>query len=108
MARWTGKIGFTMSVEDPESPSEWISDSIVERTYYGDVIHKPYKIQSNQDSTVDNIVVNVDISVVADKFLGENFIHMTYVTYMGQKWKISSIVVNYPRMTLMLGGLYHG
>jgi hypothetical protein len=33
---------------------------------------------------------------------------MRYVEFMGTKWKITNIEVQYPRLTLSIGGEYNG
>ena len=32
---------------------------------------------------------------------------MKYVTYMGVKWKVENISVQFPRLVLSLGGIYN-
>ena len=55
----------------------------------------------------DNIVIANELSIVADPYANENFHAMRYVEFMGTKWKISSVEVQYPRLILTLGDGYN-
>ena len=84
MGRFSGNIGFVETVE--MSPGVFAPE-VTERRY---------------------IVLNNDISIVADKFSKEHLCYMRYVVLHGLKWEIVSAVVEYPRIRLTLGGLYNG
>lgn len=103
MAKFYGVIGY---VETKEStPGVW-SEVITERLYYGDVIQ--FFRKWDVDSKVnDNVNINNKISIVADPFAYENFQYMRYVEWMGVKWKITNIEVQYPRLNLTIGGVYN-
>jgi hypothetical protein len=49
-----------------------------------------------------------NISIVADAFATENFGYMKYAVVKGVKWRITDIQVQYPRLILMIGGIYNG
>lgn len=104
MAKWYGKIGYNVTVET--EPGIW-EESLVERPYYGDIIRNSRKIYST-DKVNDDINISNQISVVSDPYAMENFHHMYYAEFMGTKWKISDIEVQYPRLLLTLGGVYNG
>lgn len=104
MAKWFGKVGYADSQET--QPGIW-RDTITEREYYGDTVRNVRRLE-NQQKINDDIAVAVDISIVADPFAYNNFHTMKYVEYMGSKWKVSSVDVQYPRLVLSLGGLYNG
>lgn len=103
MAKYCGKIGFATTVESV--PGNW-TEHITERTYYGDLIRNSRKLQSSGNQN-DNIVISNEISIVADPFAKENFHAIRYAEYMGTKWKVSSVDVQYPRLTLSLGEVYN-
>lgn len=105
MAKWFGKIGYANSQET--QPGVWRDNPIIEREYYGDTVRNVRRLE-NQQKINDDISVAVDISIVADPFAYNNFHTMKYIEYMGSKWKISSVEVQYPRLILSLGGLYNG
>ena len=103
MAKYSGKIGFLSTKET--IPGVW-EEIIIEKNYCGDLVRNISRTQST-DKTNDDINVNNNISIVADPFAYENFQHMKYITFMKNKWKISSVEIVYPRIILSLGGLYH-
>lgn len=103
MAKFSGKIGFMVTVET--EPGYW-EETIVEKTYRGDVTRNTSRMQPNSN-TIDDITISNSISIVADPFANENFMHMKYVTFMKNKWKISNVEIQYPRILLTLGGLYN-
>lgn len=104
MAKFYGVIGFAETVET--EPGLWVEE-ITERRYFGDVLRNIGKYQTsggvNDDITIDN-----QISIVADPYANQNFHYMRYVEFMGTKWKITNIEVQYPRLTLSIGGEYNG
>jgi len=102
MAKFCGVIGF--SVQEETAPGVWMDD-ITEHVYTGDVLQN-YKNERTRDKVNDNIDINVRISILADPFATENFHAIKYVVFMGNKWKITSVDVQYPRLILTLGGLY--
>ena len=104
MAKWYGKIGFIKQVE--KKPGVYVSETI-ERNYYGDIIRNTRRLQTS-DKLNDDINVSNEISIVADPFARENFHAMRYIEFMGTKWKVSSVEVQYPRLILSLGGVYNG
>lgn len=104
MAKWYGLIGFAETVEI--SPGVY-EEEITEHEYYGDVIRDTRRLQ-NSSQLNDNINIANNISIVADPFANNNFHSMRYVEYMGAKWKIESVEVQYPRLVLTIGGVYNG
>ena len=104
MAKFFGKIGYAETVET--TPGVW-EEKITEREYFGDLIRNTRSLQSGEQLN-DNINISNEISIVADPFAYENFHSMRYVEFMNAKWKISSVEVQYPRLSLSVGGLYNG
>jgi hypothetical protein len=104
MAKWHGVIGFSVTVE--RVPGVWTND-INERTYYGDLIRNSRRLQSTSQLN-DDITISNSISIIADPYAKDNFHAMRYAEFMGTKWKISDIQVEYPRLILTLGGVYNG
>ena len=104
MAKFYGPIGYAVTEET--APGVW-QDKITERMYYGELVRNIRKLQS-ADQLNDNINVANEISIIADPFASENFHLMKYVGFMGAKWKITSVEVQYPRLILTVGGVYNG
>lgn len=104
MARFFGVIGFAETIET--KPGVWV-EQITERNYYGDLTRNNRRLQST-DQVNDNVTISNEISIVADPYANENFHSMRYVEFMGTKWKISNVEVQFPRLILTTGGLYNG
>lgn len=104
MAKFYGKIGYIKTVES--EPGVW-EEQAIERPYFGDVTRNSSRYQPQSESTNDNINITNTISIVADPYANENFQHIRYVEYMGAKWRITNVEVQYPRLILSIGGLYN-
>ena len=104
MSKWFGKIGYAVTEET--TPGVWV-EQITERNYYGDIIRNTRRLQTS-DKLNDDINVSNEISIVADPFARDNFHAMRYIEFMGTRWKVSSVEVQYPRLILSLGGVYNG
>ena len=103
MAKYYGLIGFSIMTE----PKPGIyKEAIVEREYYGDEVRASRRLQSAEKIN-DDITLSNDISIVADPFAQENFANIRYATYLGAKWKVNDVRVEYPRLVLSMGGLYN-
>lgn len=101
--KWYGSIGFAEVSET--SPGVW-TPKITERNYKGELIRNTRRLQSS-DKVIDDISINNQISIIADPYASMNFHTMKYASYMGTKWKISDVEVQYPRLILNLGGVYN-
>jgi hypothetical protein len=104
MAKFYGEIGFAETIET--APGVWV-EQITERSYYGDLIRNFRRLQS-ANQVNDNINVENNISIVADPYANENFHSMRYAKFMGTRWKITNVEVQYPRLILTTGGVYNG
>lgn len=104
MAKFYGKIGFTVMQET--LPDVWEPVETV-RDYFGD-LNRNQRRWTNGESVNENIEVSNEISLVLDDFLQENLGALKWVEVMGAKWKVNSITIDYPRLTLTLGGVYNG
>lgn len=104
MAKFYGIIGYAETAET--RPGVW-TEQITERSYYGDLIRNVRNLQASGELN-DNINVANQISIVADPFACQNFHLMRYVEFMGAKWKVTSVEVQYPRLILTIGGVYNG
>ena len=104
MAKFYGNVGYIKTVEI--EPGIW-EEQAIEQPYYGDLVRNTSRYQSS-GGVNDDISINNNISIVADPYANENFQHMRYVVFMGTKWKITNVEVQYPRIILTLGGVYNG
>ena len=103
MAKFCGVIGYAVTKET--EPGLW-EEQIVEVEYFGDVIRNTRRINA-PGKVNDDISISNQISIIADPFANNNFHVMKYVVFMGAKWKVSEVTVEYPRLILSIGGLYN-
>lgn len=107
MAKWFGKIGYSMTEE--VRPGVWKDNIIVEKDYYGELLRSTSSRRENVSQQINpDIIITNSISILADPFANENFSHIKYAELMGTKWIVSGVEVQYPRLLLTLGGVYNG
>lgn len=102
MAKYYGKIGFATQVET--EPGIW-GDSIEERPYKGDVLRNSRRYDAGE-SVNDDFTISNQFSIVSDVFLYSHIPALRYLEYLGSKFKITSIEIDRPRVTLTVGGVY--
>ena len=105
MSKWYGVIGYGESKVDNTGIAK---DVVTERNYSGDVIRNSSRWTANADSTNDDLSINNQFSILADPFAYQNFHSIKYIVFMGTKWKVTSVDVQYPRLILNVGGIYNG
>lgn len=103
MAKFYGVIGYAISEETEPGVFE---EQIIERNHVGDVIRNTRRLKE-VGKVNDDITISNQISILSDPFASNNFHTMRYVSYMGSKWKVVEVEVQYPRLILTLGGLYN-
>lgn len=101
MARFYGAIGFIETVND--GTGVWEEKETV-RYYYGDLNNNVRRWEVQNDKGVnDNLSLNNNISIIADRFAYDNISAMKWVEMFGQRWKVTSAEINYPRITIFFG-----
>lgn len=104
MAKFHGIVGYVETVET--EPGVWVEEK-TERTYTGDFLRNSRQLQ-NSGNLNDSINLSNKISIIADPFAVNKYYAIRYVEYMGAKWKVSDVEIQYPRLILTVGGLYNG
>ncbi len=108
MAKIHGIIGYSVdNLSSETSPGVW-TEQITEREFYGELIRRSYRFQTPSDHVNDDITMENQISIVADTFAKNHINCMRYICYLGVKWKISNVEIQFPRLILTLGGVYNG
>ena len=102
MSRFSGKLGFVMTRETEEGV--WLED-VVELQVKG-TIRSLYVRNDNSSSANTNLRLTNEISVLMDTKIVTYLETLKYVVWKGSKWEVLSNGVNYPRLTINLGGLY--
>lgn len=105
MGKFYGKIGYAELKESPSQSGIWV-EKIKEREYFGDILRNVRNLQ-NSSQINDDINIANEISILADPYANENFHSMRYVVFMGTKWKVTGVEVQYPRLILSVGGIYN-
>lgn len=104
MTRFSGEVGFAVTVEQAEGV--W-DDVVTERTYFGDVQRNTLR-REDGEAINSEISLSHVISIVADDFATENVVNIRYVKWAGTLWKVVSAEIQSPRLLLRLGGVYVG
>lgn len=102
MSRFSGKLGFVMTRETEEGV--WLED-VVEIPVKGTIRSLWVRNDNNASVNTDLRLTN-EISVLMDTKIKTHLETLKYVVWKGSKWEVQSIGVNYPRLTINLGGLY--
>ena len=105
MAKYYGSIGFSITEESSDSPGDWEA-KIIEKSYRGEVLHRRRSWQPTSNLNDDKTISN-EISIIGDPFAYRNLGDIRYVVWMGTKWRVSNIDIQYPRITLSIGGVYN-
>ena len=102
--KFYGKVGFIKEVEKPEGSGIYVPE-IIEKEYAGSIEQIVQKWQPAEQVN-DNIIFYNKFNLFVDPYTLENLGYMRYIEWQNSKWKISSISVNYPRISVEIGGLY--
>ena len=103
MAKFCGMIGFS---ERKETAVDVWEEKIVEKTYFGDLTRN-FSQNKSANQLNDNVDISNAISIVADPYANNNLHAIRYVVFMGTKWKVTNVEVQYPRLLLSIGGVYN-
>ena len=104
MAKYYGKVGYATTEETAPGVFQEV---FIERAYKGDLIRNRRKLQT-EGVVNSGISVSNEIQIVADPYARDHFHEIRWAMLHGSKWSVSDVTVDYPRLTLTLGGLYHG
>jgi hypothetical protein len=102
VSRFSGKLGFVMTRETEEGV--WLEDRI-EIPAKG-TIRSLYVRNDNNSSVNANLRLTNEVSILLNSKIQTYLNTLKYVIWKGSKWEVQSIGVNYPRLTINLGGLY--
>lgn len=104
MARFHGKVGF---IEPKEiEPGIW-EDTPVEKSYTGVILSAHTKWEENQ-SLNDNLTLSTRVAITMNTTQTCSLGYIRYVSLHGQRWCVTKIDVQAPKVILSIGGLYNG
>ena len=104
MAKCYCEIGY--GIDEETVPGVW-RKSLIKKMYYANIIRNNRSLSSS-DKINDDININNSFSILSDPFAVDNIHNMLYIEYMGIKWKISTVDIEFPRLILNVGGVYNG
>lgn len=103
--KFSGEVGFQFpSIE--VAVDIW-KPQIITKHYTGDLLKNTRRNQAFQYQN-DNITLNNRISIICDMYMKENFPYIKFIVWNGVKWKVTSVDISYPRLTIEIGGVYNG
>lgn len=102
MSRFSGELGFVMTRETEEGV--WLENK-VEIPVKG-TIRNLHVRNDNSSSANTNLRLTNEVSILLNSKINTYLETLKYVIWKGSKWEVLSIGVNYPRLTINLGGLY--
>lgn len=103
--KFSGKAGFR--INDVEIESGVYEPTVVVKSIKGTVISNYYQHQNSDKSTIDNVRITNQLSIVANQFLNEHIANLVYIEFQGVKWKVESFDIRPPRVVVSLGGVYN-
>lgn len=103
MAKLYTIIGYAPSFQET-SPGIY-EEVIVQKYYYGELLRNTRRLEGS-DKVNSDVNISNRISIIADPYALTNFHQMRWVNFMGAKWKIADVEVEYPRLILSVSGLY--
>ena len=106
-SKFFGKIGIGQTVQ--VDLGVWDTE-IREHPVYGELLKNSTTKYIETTNLNDDIRITNEISIVADSYIVENSNAIKYIMLSptGTKWKVTSVTLGYPRMTLTTGGEYNG
>lgn len=103
MAKWFGVIGYATQRET--APGVF-RDMIETRRYYGDLLKNTHRVE-NGEGLNKNIRLGNELRILADQFAFQNSQNIRFVEFMGTKWEVVSVTIEYPALILSFGGIYN-
>lgn len=103
--KFSGEAGFRL--KDVEVEPDVYEPQLVSKIIKGDVVQNRYGRQNGDKSTIDNITITNQLSIVANQFLMKHIANLLYVKFQGVKWKVVSYNIKSPRIFVDLGGFYN-
>ena len=103
--KFSGKAGFR--IDDVEIEPGVYKPQVVVKAIKGSVVSNSYQHQNSDKSTIDNVRITNQLSIVANQFLNKHIASLVYIEFQGVKWKVESFDIRPPRVVVSLGGVYN-
>lgn len=105
MTRFEGLIGYSTTVETAPGVH---SEIINERFCTGSLIKISQANRDRDDSTNSDLLFNNKFSILADEYAVMNLPMIRYISWNGNKWKVTNVEIQRPRLIITVGGVYNG
>lgn len=106
MAKFHGIIGFVDYEENSPGVYEEVTTT---RLYSGDLLRRSNRYAPTNNTINDNLVINNQISIIADPYINQHFPSIRFVEWKGCRWKVTNVDdSNPPRIILTMGDVYNG
>lgn len=104
--KFVGTLGFWE--EDVEVSPGIYRPSITEKPYMGDLTRNFRRFDPSSEKQDDDISISNQVSVLSDLYLQSHLSSIRYIVWNGQKFSVKNVTIDYPRVTLEIGGVYSG
>ena len=105
MAVFHDNVGFLIPDDNVQTG---IADyKAVEKPCYGTIL-EDHRRWVPADKKNDDLVMDVQIEITANTYIRNHIGEIAYIHYLGQYWKVESIRPKLPKITLNVGGVWHG
>ena len=94
--KFSGEAGFRL--KDVEVEPDVFEPKLVSKIIKGGCRSDRYGRQNGDKSTIDNITITNQLSIVANQFLMKHIANLLYVKFQGVKWKVVSYNIKAPRI----------
>lgn len=106
--KFSGKLGFWIDDKPKKRGDDVYVSNIVEHSATGDILTDSKRYSNVPDQLNDNFISNTRISIVARGYCLKHWMNIRYVVWYGMRFEVTSVQNVYPRVTIELGGIYHG
>lgn len=103
MTKFSGTIGF--ATQEETSPGVW-KNTFVEKEFRGEILQNQNRWQPTENVNEDFVLDN-KFSLILNAYLSENLGKITYLKWMGTKWRVSKIEIKHPRIIITTGSIYN-
>lgn len=104
MTKFKGVVGYVDTVETKPGVFE---ETVTEKNISGEILRNSQSWQGQDKVNSDFALMN-RFSFIGDAFMQGNLSKLRYVTYRGEKWKVTSVEINHPRVNVLVSGVYNG
>lgn len=104
--KFSGKVGFVF--ESVETKPDVYRPVVEERSYVGDIYQNNRIYSSSTDKQNDDLKLSNRVSIISDLYAQNNLNSVRYIKWKGILWEVTRINIEFPRIVLDIGGVYHG